>query len=238
MFDKKTITTSVQDRNGAIWFMRQKGELLKFYAGKVAPLLLPDEPNPFLHGGRLHEVLTDSHGNVLLRRTDRAHIHQYVFIPARLPLVKGGLSLTGVQGDTALVAADSRSSEDFWITWRLDEEPWSDLIRTREISLRSLPPGRHVLEARTCNTELTLSPKAVGVEFEIAPGSSPGTLVYIQRYLNGNANAHERDAARHALKAEGKAALPGLRGMREKAGEKSHALHDALEQEIDTETRR
>jgi len=159
-----------------------------------------------------------------------AQRRQQVFIRARLPVPVSSAQLASVGEDSAHVTVGVKGAP-VWHTWSLDGGSWQPLRETSELAFADLLPGRHTVEVRAFNAELTPSNTTSTVAFEIALASEAQFAASLRGLASPGLD--EREAAARMLRKQGPAAVPILRAAREAASSDVQWWIDAIIQHIE-----
>jgi hypothetical protein len=219
-----------RDNHGVIWHLQAKGSLTKMVPGRTVSVFAPGSLNPFLSGGYISRVLVDDAGNAVLESRGYARQHQLVFVPAKLPPPQTIVRLVRTDADTAHLALGAGGAP-IWHTWRVDEGEWKPLFEGSELTIEALTAGRHTVEVRSYNAELTPSKTVATVTFETTPSSEIQFASQLRDLASLDIDT--REAAARKLKNQGAAALARLRASRESASPEVRWWIDAIIQHIE-----
>jgi hypothetical protein len=226
--EENQITSSAADRLGTVWCLRDERELFRTAHGRRVSIFAPDEPNPFRHGLAIVGALVDVEGNVLL---DTGSSKKHVFLRLKLPMPEIRARLVENKEDTARIVLAPDEKASLWHTWRVDGEGWHPLRGTREIVFNGLLPGKHIVEVRAFNAELT--PSKATAKFEIITAAAAGTQLAASLRDLAGPDLDTREAAARMLKSQGAAAVPKLRAARDSASPHVRWWLDAIIQHIE-----
>ena len=223
--------SGARDRNGVIWLLRKGGVLFKIFPGREVRVFEQDEPNPFRHPRTIYRALADDAGNVLLDTSEFSNDHEHIFIRARSPVPQSLAQLTENKEDTARIAVGEKDGAPLWHTWRVDGGQWQPLRQTNELTLDGFLPGKHTIEVRAFNAELTPAAATARVDF-VTSSSADAPFAASLRQLAGP-DLDARENAARKLKSQGPAALPKLREARQAASADARWWLDAIIQHIE-----
>jgi hypothetical protein len=223
-----------RDRHGVFWFLRNGTELCKAMPGREVKVFDASESNPFALGGGLYRALVDDSGNALIDTSDFSTDHQQLFIRARLPVPVCAARLALNEEDTAKLAVGEGSATPLWHAYRVDGGQWESLRDAREIKLEGLLPGRHAVEVRAFNADLTPSSKTVTVTFVTTPAAEAQFTARLRDL--SSLDLDTREAAARMLQSQGAAALPKLRAARASAARDVQWWLDAIIQHIERQS--
>ena len=130
----------VLDRLGTRWFTHD-GQLYRAGFGLVSGWFKPGEPQPFVDGSRLQEVLIDKNGGAYVR-TDTTGGKGYVYLPAAAPMPRAGLQ-TDDAPDGVVLRLSAPGFPDARYSWRIDGGPWSEAASNTLVSLDMVAKGIH-----------------------------------------------------------------------------------------------
>ena len=223
--------SGARDRNGVIWLLRKGGVLFKIFPGREVRVFEQDEPNPFRHPRTIYRALADDAGNVLLDTSEFSNDHEHIFIRARSPVPPSVAQLAGNSEDTARIAVGEKDGAPLWHTWRVDGGQWQPLRQANELKLDGFLPGKHTIEVRAFNAELTPAAATARVDF-VTSSSADAQFAASLRQLAGP-DLDARENAARKLKSQGPAALPKLREARQAASADARWWLDAVIQHIE-----
>jgi hypothetical protein len=223
--------SGAQDRNGVIWLLRKGGALFKVLPGREVRVFDEDELNPFRHPRTIYRALADDAGNVLLDTSQFSSDHQHIFIRARQPVPKSVAVLTANSEDTVRIAVGEKGAAPLWHTWRVDGGPLQPLREGNELTIDGLLPGKHTVEVRAFNAELTPAASTARVEFVTSPSAEAQFAGSIRELASVDLDV--RETAARKLKSQGRAALPRLREARAGASADAQWWLDAIIQHIE-----
>jgi hypothetical protein len=219
----------VRDNQGTVWLLRRGNSLARFVSGREVNVFDAKEPNPFERGGSLYGAVVDDGGNALLDIGSTGYGRTQLFIRARLPGPASTVQLARTSEASAHLKIGADDSPVLY-SWKLDAGKWQGLRETSELVLENLLPGRHTVEVRTFNAELTPS-KPVTLSFEIT-GATAEQFETLLRQL-ASSDLDEREAAVRKLKSQGPAILPRLVEERKTASPEVQWWLDAIIQHIE-----
>jgi hypothetical protein len=213
------------DNHGVFWKWEHPSRLVKMVPGRTVPVLGPGGRNPYPHGGSINEVVVDPQGNAIVVQWPKQ-----LFIPARFPAPLAQVRVDRIEDDTALLALGAEKASA-WHRWRLDGGGWQPLTEAHELTLQSLPPGKHTVEVRAFNAELTPSAATAIVSFETTVSTEQQFANQLRDLASPDLDA--REAAARKLKSQGPAVLSRLRETRPSVSSDVQWWIDAIIQHIE-----
>lgn len=223
------------DRNEVLWFLRKNGtELCKGVLGREVKVFNASESKPYPPSGLIYRACTDNNGNVLLDGAIYGD-HPQVFIRSRLPAPTSSAQLVSNAQDTVHILAGSEDDKAPFHTWRMDGGPWHPLQEAREIEITGLLPGRHTVEVRAFNAELTPAPEIATLSITTVPATNEQFAERVAELRSPSLETREKAA--RMLKNQGSGALPKLRAAREAATPDAQWWLDAIIQDIERSAR-
>jgi hypothetical protein len=226
--ERQRFTSEAVDRFGVVWALRDERELVRTALGQTVSVFAPNESNPFRHGGSLMSALVDEQGNVLL---DTGRGRQLILVRSKLPLPETHARLESVEDDTALIALSEENKSVLWHTWRIDGGAPQPLRKGREIRIEGLHSGKHTVEIRAYNDELTPARHSVKVELAIAAIADAQFSANLRALTSADLDV--REVAARKLKSQGRSVLRKLNEARQNASTDLRWWIDAIIQHIE-----